>query len=485
MFCVECGGPARPEDRFCPRCGQPQPGDRGGALIDTKDERERRVPPDRLVEPPPSERGRFRAESGAGAPLSRFLYGDWAGAITTVLVPLAVTALAALLLLTVLIVSAHGSDSSGNDWGTPGLWAALTLAILSMALGGSIRVTSSEDFLRSDDLWGSFSFSWMPLTLSVLMFLLLGLLFVHRARRSESASANDVALLASRTLVIAAVASVMVADLARHSAPVAAEDESASGTIRTLTFSVPWFPTVAWSLLWCALAIALAAACSLPQVLPGALRRLRDFAAVPVFGSFALLATAAGTWFSLAMIFATLRASRGYDMAGWVAAHATFTPNFAWMLLLVGMGVPMRVSGSLGSDAGSYSALSVSRLVQDHSGWVLLPIVVAALLLGFSVLAALHSPNLAIARRNCLMFGLLLSVSLFFLAFFIGPRFSAEAPGGGTTGAIHPDYTLALFLPMAWGLLAGLLGPVIASHLPGARLRPAAARPVPHRDDEV
>jgi hypothetical protein len=436
----------------------------------------------------------------AGGPAARgaidaLLGGDWRGAAKAA--GFSVLAMLALALVGVLLL---GSGELGFRE-----VVALTAGAVCTAVGGDIFLETSADLFGGDEfsgsgsdgffgdgsgfLSGSGSVGLLPLTLTLTGLTLLAWLFVRALRARGVHRGRDVLLQGARTALVFAVLFLPLALLTRYRID---ESDEVLGTIGRVGVSV-------WSTLIGAVLFAVA---TLGLVwlfsrhtrdgLPARLAAVRAQAVAPLLGALAVFA--AGLLGALAFLIYSL--VQYDDRIAQLGAFVLGAGNGALASVLWSAGVPLGTdAGVAGVGLGDVTGGGASEGVDlftftDVSGWVwLAPVVLLLVLLAVATVLTVRQNSVEDARREGFRFAGALAAVAFVAALLL--RVSTEFSGGVAVFGGSADAS-ATFNPViaalalgVWGLVAGLLGPVLATRISSSlvtRLRGrfgvAAPRPV-------
>lgn len=497
--CGSCGAPVAPGTAYCGSCGSPlAQGSPAPAPPYAQPAAPNAAPPagtpygasapggapwGSAAQPPGGAAGR-------GA-IDALLGGDWRGAAKAA--GFSVLAMLALALVSVLLLAA-------GELGVREV-LALTAGAVCTAVGGDIFLETStdifgggdeffdsggEDFFGGGVVSGSSSLGVLPLTLTFAGLGLLAWLFLRSLRAREVHRGRDVLLQGARTALVFAVLFLPLALLTRYTID---DPEGEFGLAGSVGVSV-------WSTLTGALLFAVA---TLGLVwlfsrqtrggLPGRLESVRGQAVAPLLGALAVFA--AGLLGVLAFLLYSL--VRYDERVAQLGVLVLGGGNGVLASVLWSAGVPLDTEAGFAAAglAGSGAADGVDLFTfTDESAWVwLAPVVLLLVLLAVATVLTVRQNSVADARREGFRFAGALAVVAFAAALLL--RIGTEITGGiavfggsADASATFNPFLAALALGI-WGLVAGLLGPVIATRVPTSlvtRLRGrfgvAAPRPV-------
>lgn len=471
-FCASCGAPLGADTAFCASCGAPVAAPSPAGV-------------------PTGAPGPGGAPWGAGAPsqgasgrsaVDALLNGDWGGAARAA--GLSVLAVLGLALVGVLLVG-------GGDLGVREV-LALTAGAACTAVGGDVFVETSVSFFADtplgDDFFGeggsvdsSAGVGVLPLTLTLAGLTLLGLLFVRSLRARGVQRGREVLLQGVRTVLVFTALFLPLALLARHRSDGTDELLGVSGRVGVSVWS-----TLTGALLFAVATLGLVWLFS-RQTTSGLPRRLaaaRAQAIAPLLGA-------------LAVVAAGLLGVVGFLVYGLVQLDDRLA-QFGVLVLgggngmlasvLWSAGVPLDVDAGVGgglagalADDGIGGRESVDLLTfTDASGWFwLAPVVLLLVLLAVATVLTVRQNSVEDARREGFRFAGALAVLGLVAALLL--RISTETEGGfdfvgsvAGSATFHP--VVAALVLAVWGLVAGLLGPVVATRVPGGLVATLRAR---------
>ena len=517
--CGSCGAPLGPATSYCGSCGsQVAPAQGGpapaapyaqahGATSVQQTGAPYGGPPTGGPYGPPAQGGApwGSATPQAGGPAARgaidaLLGGDWRGAVKAA--GFSVLAMLALALVGVLLLAA-------GELGFREV-VALTAGAVCTAVGGDVFVETSadlfgggedefyegsyepfggEEFFGSGAVSGSGSLGLLPLTLTLTGLALLAWLFVRSLRARGVHRGRDLLLQGARTALVFTVLFLPLALLTRYRIDEFDEEFGGIGRVGVSVWS-----TLTGALLFAVATLGLVWLFSRQtrDGLPGRLAAVRAQAVAPLLG--ALTVFAAGLLGVLAfLIYSLVQYDERVAQLGVLVLGAG---NGALASVLWSAGVP------LGTDAG-VAGLGIGEMTgggaldgidlftfTDESAWVwLAPVVLLLVLLAVATVLTVRQNSVEDARREGFRFAGALAVVAFAAALLlrISTGFSggvAYFGGSGSASATFNPVIAAITLGV-WGLVAGLLGPVLATRISSSlvtRLRGrfgvAAARPV-------
>ncbi|SDF91776.1 hypothetical protein SAMN05660662_3835 [Blastococcus aurantiacus] len=508
-FCATCAAPVGPDTAICAACGHPVAPAQGGQAPAAPYAQSQGAPHPQQPGAPyggPQTGVPYGATAQGGTPwgsaapqsggaagrgaIDALLGGDWRGAVKAA--GFSVLAMLALGLVGVLLLAA-------GELGFREV-VALTAGAVCTAVGGDVFVETSADIFSGDEFFdsggeeffgggvvsGSGSVGLLPLTLTLTGLTLLAWLFIRSLRARGVHRGRDVLLQGARTALVFTVLFLPLALLTRHRID---ESDDTFGTIGRVGVSV-------WSTLTGAVLFAVA---TLGLVwlfsrqtrggLPTRLAAVRAQVVVPLLGALAVFA--AGLLGVLAfLIYSLVQYDERVAQLGVLVLGGG---NGALASVLWSAGVPLGTdAGFAGAGLGAGASEGVDLFTfTDESAWVwLAPVVLLLVLVAVATVLTVRQNSVVDARREGFRFAGALAVVAFAAALLL--RVSTEFSGGvsvfgGTADASATFNPLIAAVALGlWGLVAGLLGPVLATRISSSlvtRLRGrfgvAAPRPAP------
>ncbi|WP_053659876.1 streptophobe family protein [Streptomyces sp. MMG1121] len=395
----------------------------------------------------------------------------WAQAVGTVL-----TGLAAMILVAALGLWAAGAADLPD-----GAFPRVVVATLATAVGGSVELSGNAGVLAQSRA----GLTVIPLSVTLVGALVIGAGFLRPLRHRAVASAAELAGWAARLAALWLLVLIGLALGARQSFAV----DVGSGTLSDLTglfdvaprvgFTTDVPLTVLFGLLWLAGVLLLAVLVARGAPLPGRLLRLQDSVRPAAHAMVVLLLAYVVVGLVTALITA---ATRGH-------APATFAlillglPNLAWLALTIGLGATWngRVDGPFGLPmphvldvllrTRDVSALNLRSLTGYDGRWWWLAVLDALLLLAVAFRMAARSPARIRLWQHAVHLAVALALTVLMIC--LTGRLSAHYGlsllgigdlGGGLSGELflEPRLWQAVGLGALWGLVAGLLGGLLA-----------------------
>ncbi|UFQ19610.1 MULTISPECIES: streptophobe family protein [Streptomyces] len=414
---------------------------------------------------PPRPAGAQRAEQGRRAP------HGWPHALAAVLASLAAMAVVAGLGLW----AAGAADLPG------GAFPSVVAAVVVMAVGGSVGLSGDAGMIAETDA----GLSVLPLSASLVGALVVAAGFLRPLRHRAVADVRELVGWAARVAVLWVLLLTGLGLLARHRFAIALGD-GPGGEIGDLLDSSPEVGfrtdvplTLVFGLLWLAGVLVVALSVSRGAPLPARLLRFQEsvrpaaYAMVFLLLSYAALGLAAGL---------VVAATRGHA-AETFAVLLLGLPNLVWLAFTLGLGASWegRVDGPFGLPmprvldevlrTPADSTLSL-RTLAEHDGRVWWLLVVAAVLVPTAAfLMAARSPARMRAWQHAVHMAVALALTVLAVCLLAGVSahyglslLGIGDLGGGLSGLVElrPHLWKALLLAVAWGLVSGFLGGVLA-----------------------
>lgn len=395
----------------------------------------------------------------------------WAQAVGAVLTGLAV----------MVLVAALGLWAAGAADLPAGAFPRVVCATLATAVGGTVELSGNAGALAQSRA----GVTVIPLSVTLAGALVIGAGFLRPLRHRAVASAAELAGWAARLAVLWLLVLIGLAlggrqtfavDVGNGTLSDLAELFSAAPTVG-FTTDVPL--TVLFGLLWLAGVLLLAVLVAPGAPLPGRLLRCQESVRPAAHAMVVLLLAYVVVGLVVALITA---ATRGH-------AAATFAlillglPNLAWLALTLGLGATWngRVDGPFGLPlphvldvllrTPDVSTLNLRSLTGYDGRWWWLVVVDAILLLAVAFRMAVRSPARIRLWQHALHLAVALALTVLMIC--LTGRISAHYGlsllgignlGGGMSGELFltPRLWQAVGLGALWGLVAGLLGGLLA-----------------------
>ncbi|WP_217249707.1 streptophobe family protein [Streptomyces sp. AC602_WCS936] len=374
-----------------------------------------------------------------------------------------------------------------------GLWAAgaadlpdnafprVVTATVVTAVGGALEMSGDAGGFAETDA----GLTVLPLSVTLTGALVVARGFLRPLRHRAVAGAAELAGWAGRIAVLWLLALLGLAFAARQTFEVSLGEGILDdlgdlfGIAPRVGFTTDVPLTVLFGLLWLAGVLVLALLVSRGAPLPGRLLRLHTSVRPAAYAMVALLLAYVVVGAVVGLVVA---GTRGHP-ADTFAVLLLGLPNLAWLALTVGLGATWdgRVEGPFGLPmphvldevlrTPDVSALNLGTLTEHDGRWWWLLVVAAVLLLaaGF-VLASrspagmpawLHAVHMAVALAlTVLMIGLVGRISAHYGLSVLG----VGDLGGGLSGQLflRPRLWAAVGLALAWGLVTGFAGALLA-----------------------
>ncbi|MEU4797931.1 streptophobe family protein [Streptomyces sp. NPDC023327] len=414
---------------------------------------------------PPRRAGARRPEQSRRAP------HGWPHALVAVLASLAAMAVVAGLGLW----AAGAADLPG------GAFPSVVAAVVVMAVGGSVGLSGDAGMIAETDA----GLSVLPLSVSLAGALVLATGFLRPLRHRAVADVRELAGWAARIAVLWVVLLTGLALLARHRFAIALGDGPV-GEIGDLLDSSPEVGfktdvplTLVFGLLWLAGVLVVVLLVSRGAPLPARLLRFQESVRPAAFAMVFLLLAYAALGLVAGLVVA---ATRGHA-AETFAVLLLGLPNLVWLAFTLGLGASWegRVDGPFGLPmprvldevlrTPADSTLSLRTLAEyDGRVWWLL-VVAAVLVVAAAFLMAARSPARMRAWQHAAHMAVALALTVLAVCLLAGVSahyglslLGIGDLGGGLSGLVElrPHLWKALLLAVAWGLVSGFLGGVLA-----------------------
>jgi hypothetical protein len=497
-FCSNCGAQRAPGAAFCASCGtalaappteqpaapatgawsapqqaaQPtphEPAPQSGAGFATG--APQYVPPP-VPQPQLSAAGMpyaAQAPQPAAQPAAQPAPAPWGAAATTapqptgtprrnlvdaLLAGVALGAMAAISLIGMLLITEGGVGFRET--------IALILAGVCLAVGGDAYLEAGADSFGST----STSFGVLPLTITLEGQGLLGWLYAKQLRTHPPANATEALLQGVRTTLVFTACFLPLSLLTRYQTddvnPLGLNGRLGVGVISTV-FGAVLFAVAALGLTWLL---------SRSTVLPGRVGLVRDKARAPLLGAVAVFAV--GLLASLvALIYALVEEG---DQMVTLGVALIGAGNGALFSVLASAGVPLNVEGNANSSLLSeFTPVGSQRIdlftFTDQSAWFwLAPVLLLAAMVVVAAALAVRQNTIEDARREGVRFAGALALVAFLATLLL--RIAVEGEGSGdefsasADGSVMFNPLVAAVVLAVWGVITGLLAPVVATKLP-------------------
>ncbi|MER6399918.1 streptophobe family protein [Kitasatospora sp. NPDC001603] len=396
-----------------------------------------------------------------------------------------------------------------------GLWAAgagslpgggfpyVLAGALALAVGGSVQLDGGAGFFAQVDA----GITAMPLTVGLVGALVMAEVFLRQLRFRAVAGGAELLGRVARTAAVWVVALVLITLAARHTFVVPLGGDlvqdlgGALGLTPEIGFHAEPLSTIGLGLLWLLVVLAATFAVSRRAPLPRGLVPFQQAVRPAAFAMLLVLLTCVVLGLVAGLVTAVVHG----DARATLALLLLALPNLVWLALGLGMGaewhghlvgaiglpVPESLSEVLRAPEGKSATISLSTLAeQDGRVWWLLPLT-AVLLLAAGFLTAYRSPRGVRLWQHAVRLGAAAAVTMLLVG--VWSRVSADyglsvlgvgagdgglgdllgsvlgdtnpvAGLGGGSLVLDPQLWLLVPLAAAWGLVAGLLGGLLAAH---------------------
>ncbi|WP_406859084.1 streptophobe family protein [Streptomyces solicamelliae] len=386
--------------------------------------------------------------------------------------------------LAMAVVAALGLWAAGAGDLPDGAFPSVVAAVVVMAAGGRIDMSGQAGALAGTNA----ELTAMPLSVTLVGALVTGFLFLRPLRHHAVAGGGDLLARVGRTTVLWLAALAGVSALARHDFPLTAPTgddpvtdifgELLEATNPSVGFRAEYGPTLGYGLLWILGVLLVALLVSSGAPLPA--RAVRYHAAVRPAASAMLLLVLAYVVIGL-VIGLVVAATRGHT-AETFAVILLGLPNVSWLALGTGIGGSWdgKVDGPFGLPMPQLldevlrgrqtTTLDVAALAeQDARAWWLIP-VAAVLLLAAAFLMATRSPAGIRLWQHALHCGVAFALTMLavaplthvFARFGLSVLGIGDIEGFGGEVVLDPHVWAMAGLALAWGLVAGFLGGLLA-----------------------
>ncbi|MFF8289560.1 streptophobe family protein [Streptomyces sp. NPDC016309] len=392
-----------------------------------------------------------------------------------------VTVLAALVAMAV--VAALGLWAAGATDLPGGAFPHVVAAVVLIAAGGDVGVSGQAGELAGTQA----ELTLMPLSVALTGALVAGYCFLRPLRHRAVTGTGELLARVARTAVLWLAALAALTALARHTFTLAQPGSPVDviggllDATPTVGFSADVGLTLLFGLVWLLGVLLIALLVSRRAPLPA--RLLRYQAPVRPAASAMLLLLLAYVVIGL-VTGLIVAATRGHA-AQTFAVILLGLPNVVWLALGLGIGASWegRVEGPFGLPmphvldqalrGSEDTTLNVAALAQhDGRAWLLIPLA-AVLLLAAAFVAAVRSPAGTRLWQHALHLGIAFALTMLVITPLtrVVARLGLSVLGivevddlGGRV-ALHPHVWLAAGLALLWGLVAGLLGGLLASRV--------------------
>lgn len=384
-------------------------------------------------------------------------------------------------LVAMAVVAALGLWAAGAAGLPGGAFPAVVAAVVVMSVGGSVDLTGDAGALAETDA----GLSVLPLSVTLTGALVLAAGFLRPLRHRAVADTRELAGWAARIALLWVLLLLGLGLPARHRFTVTLGEGDAAdigdllGASPKVGFETNVPLTLLFGLLWLAGVLAVALLVSRGAPLPARLVHFHEPVRPAAHAMVVLLLAYVALGCVVGVVVA---ATRGHP-AETLAVLLLGLPNLVWLAFTLGLGASWegRVDGPFGLPmprvldevlrTPNDSTLSL-RTLSEHDGrvWWLL-VVAAVMVLGAAFLMAARSPARTRTWQHSVHMAVALTLTV--LVVCLLARLSARAGlsllgigdlGGGLSGVVElrPHLGTALLLAVAWGLVAGFIGGVLA-----------------------
>ncbi len=419
---------------------------------------------------------------GQGAPppgwgaLEAFFTGDWLGAARSA--ALAVLAMLGVSLVGMLMIA-------GGELGF-GETLVLVLGGVCLAVGGDAFVEAqAESFGESGG--ASVSVGILPLTITLVGLLVLGVTFARRLRRRGVARGRDVLFQMGRTALLFMAFFLPLSLLSRYT-----PDPFGDSELRDLIEFEGELGVGVGSSLSGALLFAVAATGLVALLRPSAplLGRFRPRVFPALMGAVAVFAAGALAA-AIFVVWGLVDIGGDEGLVQFLGASVLSFVNGMLAAVLWAAGVPLTGEGGFASELttsqSNSESVSLLTFTDEHGAFWLAPVVLFVVMLTVAVLVVLRQHTMLGARLEGLRFAAALGLVALAAALLLRIAAESSASGGGfgaeagATATFNPF--LAAFVLALWGAVTGLLAPVVAAALPSGLVQSVRRRlgmaPVP------
>ncbi|MCX4668878.1 streptophobe family protein [Streptomyces sp. NBC_01381] len=379
------------------------------------------------------------------------------------------------------VVAALGLWAAGAADLPGGAFPSVVAAVVVMAVGGSVKLSGDAGAIAETNA----DLSVLPLSVGLAGALVIAAGFLRPLRHRAVAGASELAGWAGRIAALWVLLLIGLGLTAGHEFAVALPEGQVSDIGELLDASpkvgfeteVPL--TLVFGLLWLAGVLAVALLVSRGAPLPARLLRFQESVRPAAFAMVVLLLS----YVALGLVIGLVVAATKGHAAETLAVLLLGLPNLVWLAFTLGLGASWegRVEGPFGLPMPQVlddvlrtpenSTLNLSTLAEyDGRVWWLLA-VAAVLVLSAAFLMAARSPARMRAWQHAVHMAVALMLTV--LTVCLLARVSAHYGlsllgigdlGGGLSGVVllNPKLWTALGLALAWGLVTGFIGSLLA-----------------------
>ncbi|MGV9269771.1 streptophobe family protein [Kitasatospora sp. NPDC003701] len=416
----------------------------------------------------------------------------WLDALAVVLAGLAAMA----------AVAALGLWAAGADTLPGGGFPSVLAGALALAVGGSVQLDGGAGFFAHVDA----GITAMPLSVGLVGALVMAEVFLRQLRFRAVAGGTELLGRVARTAAVWVVALVLITLAARHTFVVPLGNDlvqqlgGALGLTPEIGFHAEAASTIGLGLLWLLVVLAITFAVSRRAPLPRGLVPFQQAVRPAAFAMLLVLLVCVVIGLVAGLLTAVVHGNAKETLAVLLLA----LPNLVWLALGLGMGaqwhghlvgalglpVPQSLADVMRGPDGQQATISLSTLAeQDARAWLLLPLA-AVLLLAAGFLTAYRSPRGVRLWQHAVRLGAAAAVTMLLVG--VWSRVSADyglsvlgvgvgegglgdllgsvlgdsnpvSDLGGGSLTLSPQLWVAVPLAAVWGVVAGLLGGLLAA----------------------
>ncbi|MFE2722688.1 streptophobe family protein [Kitasatospora sp. NPDC059327] len=399
-------------------------------------------------------------------------------------------------------VAALGLWAAGADSLPGGGFPYVLAGALALAVGGSVQLDGGAGFFAQVDA----GITAMPLSVGLVGALVMAEVFLRQLRFRAVAGGVELLGRVARTAAVWVVALVLLTLAARHTFVVPLGNDLAQqlggalGLTPEIGFHAEAATTVGLGLLWLLVVLALTFAVSRRAPLPRGLVPFQQAVRPAAFAMLLVLLVCVAIGLVAGLVTAVVHGNARETLALLLLA----LPNLVWLALGLGLGaqwhghlvgalglpVPDALSTVLRGPDGSAATIDLGTLAEQNGlVWLLLPMA-AVLLLAAGFLTAYRSPREVRLWQHAVRLGAAAAVTMLLVGVWsrvsaayglsvlgvgvgegglgdllgsvLGDTGPAASLGGGSL-SLSPQLWVAVPLAAAWGVVAGLLGGLLAA----------------------
>jgi hypothetical protein len=355
---------------------------------------------------------------------------------------------------------------------------------LALVFAGACLAVGGDAFMEADaeGFGASASFGVLPLTVTFVGLGLLGWSFAQQLRHRPPATATDGLLHGVRTVLVFTACFLPLSLLTRY------ENDEFNAFDLTGQLGIGVVSSVFGAFLFGVAALGLTWFLRRSTPLPGRVAAFRDKALAPLVGAVAVFAVGLLAVLGV-LVYGLIEESEKAVQLGVALIGAG---NGALLSVLWSSGVPLDMEGGASTPISEFAPSgsgSVDLLTfTDESAWFwLAPVVLLAGMVLVTTALAVRQNTIEDARREGARFAGALALVAFAATLLLRIGFDGEAAEFDTAadGSLMFNPLLAAVVLGMWGIVTGLLAPVVATKVPSGfvmavrRRFGAAADPVP------